>query len=58
MTEAIKKTLRDSPLMRWFILVLVSALMFATYWFQDFYSGLKPLMESQLGITSSQLYCP
>jgi MFS family permease len=40
--------------MRWFILVLVSALMFATYWFQDFYSGLKPLMESQLGITSSQ----
>ncbi|MBN1165404.1 MAG: MFS transporter [Candidatus Krumholzibacteriota bacterium] len=54
MTENIKSTLRDSPLMRWFILVLVSILMFATYWFQDFYSGLKPLMESQLGITSSQ----
>jgi MFS family permease len=28
--------------------------MFATYWFQDFYSGLKPLMESQFNITSSQ----
>jgi MFS family permease len=28
--------------------------MFATYWFQDFYSGLKPLMESQMGITPSQ----
>jgi len=54
MTETIKKTLRDVAPMRWFILVLVSALMFATYWFQDFYSGLKPLMESQLGISSSQ----
>ena len=54
MTETIKKTLRDLAPMRWFILVLVSALMFATYWFQDFYSGLKPLMESQLGISSSQ----
>jgi len=54
MTEAIKKTLRDSAPMRWLVLVMVSALMFATYWFQDFYSGLKPLMESQLGITSSQ----
>ncbi len=40
--------------MRWLILVMVSLLMFATYWFQDFYSGLKPLLESQLGITPSQ----
>lgn len=54
MTETIKKTLRDVAPMRWFILVLVSALMFATYWFQDFYSGLKPLMESQFNMTSSQ----
>ncbi|HMA75902.1 MAG TPA: MFS transporter [Candidatus Krumholzibacteriaceae bacterium] len=54
MTEETKKTLKDSTLMRWVILFMVSALMFATYWFQDFYSGLKPLMESQLGITSSQ----
>ena len=54
MTEQIKQTLRDSAPMRWFILFIVSLLMFATYWFQDFYSGLKPLMESQLGITSSQ----
>jgi len=40
--------------MRWAMLVIVSALMFSTYWFQDFLSGLKPLMESQMGITSSQ----
>jgi MFS family permease len=54
MTEAIKKTLRDSVPMRWAMLLMVSVLMFATYWFQDFLSGLKPLMESQMGITSSQ----
>ncbi|MCU0285993.1 MAG: MFS transporter [Acidobacteria bacterium] len=54
MTEKIKQTLKDSPLMRWFIMVLVSGLTFSTYWFQDFYSGLKPLMESQMGITSSE----
>ncbi len=54
MTEAIKKTLRDSAPTRWMMLLLVSVLMFATYWFQDFLSGLKPLMESQMGITSNQ----
>jgi len=54
MTEAIKRTLRDSAPTRWMILLMVSVLMFATYWFQDFLSGLKPLMESQMGITSNQ----
>lgn len=53
MTEKIKQTLKDSPLMRWFIMILVSGLTFSTYWFQDFFSGLKPLMESQMGITST-----
>ncbi|MDQ1351146.1 MAG: hypothetical protein QG657_1448, partial [Acidobacteriota bacterium] len=53
MTEKIKQTLKDSPLMRWFIMILVSGLTFSTYWFQDFFSGLKPLMESQMGISST-----
>ena len=48
------KTLRDSVAMRWLMLVLVSAIMFATYWFQDFYGGLKGLMESELGFSSEQ----
>lgn len=39
--------------MRWFVMILVSGLMFGTYWFQDFFSGLKPLMESQMGISST-----
>lgn len=40
--------------MRWFALLLVSGLTFGTYWFQDFFSGLKPLLETQMGITSSE----
>ncbi|MFH1530606.1 MAG: MFS transporter [Pseudomonadota bacterium] len=54
MTEQLRKTLRDSAAMRWTVMVMISVLMFATYWFQDFFSGLKPLMESQLGISSSE----
>lgn len=50
----VKKLIKDSPAMRWFVLILISGLTFGTYWFQDFYSGLKPLMESQLGVTSSE----
>ena len=52
--ETVQKTLRDSAAMRWFMLVLVSMLMFATYWFQDFFSGLKGLMESEMGFTSAE----
>ncbi len=48
------KTLRESTALRWFVLVLLSALMFSTYWFQDFFSGLKGLMESELGFTSEE----
>lgn len=53
MTETVKKTLKDSAPMRWLVMIMISGIMFATYWFQDFFSPLKPLMESQLGITSS-----
>ena len=52
--DTIKKTLRDSAGMRWFALILISGLMFATYYFQDFYSGLKDLMESQYGFSSEE----
>lgn len=52
--EALQKTLRDKPAMRWLMLVLISMLMFSTYWFQDFFSGLKGLMESEMGFTSEE----
>jgi len=54
MKEKIQQSLRDSTLTRWAMVFLVSALMFGTYWFQDFYGGIKPLLESQYGFTSSQ----
>lgn len=54
MTEATKKTLRDSAAMRWLVMLLISGLMFATYYFQDFYSGLKDLMENEFGFTSEE----
>ncbi len=49
-----KKTLKDSAALRWLVLLLISGLMFSTYWFQDFFSGMKGLMETQLGFTSEQ----
>jgi len=54
MTDLNKKTLRDSSAMRWLVMLLISGLMFATYYFQDFYSGLKDLMENEFGFTSEQ----
>jgi MFS family permease len=52
--EKLKDTLRDSTGMRWFILVLISSLMFSTYYFQDFFSPLRELMETDLGINSEE----
>ena len=52
--KATVKTLRDNAALRWIVLVLLSALMFSTYWFQDFFSGLKGLMESELNFTSEE----
>jgi MFS family permease len=54
MTETIKKTMKDSAAMRWMVLVLISLLLFSTYWFQDFYGGLKGLMETEYGFTSEE----
>ncbi len=48
------KTLKDTVALRWLVLLLISGLMFSTYWFQDFFSGLKGLMESQLGFSSEE----
>lgn len=52
--EATRKTMRDSVPMRWLMLVLISMLMLSTYWFQDFFGGLKGLMESEMGFSSEE----
>lgn len=54
MTETIRRTLRDSSAMRWAMLILLSGLTFSTYWFQDFFSGLKGLMETEMAINSEE----
>lgn len=52
--EYAKKRLSESAPLRWGVLVLISGLMFATYWFQDCLGPLKSLFESQLGFDNSQ----
>ena len=48
------KTMRDNAGMRWLMLILISGLMFATYWFQDFYGGLKGMMTGPGGGFTSE----
>jgi len=52
MTE-IKRAINDSRAMRWTVLVMVSVLMFGTYWFQDFMSPLQGLMRQTWGFTNT-----
>lgn len=52
--DKVKETLRDSAKMRWLVLILISTLMFSTYYFQDFFSPLRELMEKDLGINSEE----
>lgn len=53
MTELIQKSLRDSKAARWAALGIVSLTMFCGYFFTDVMSPLKPMLESQLGWTST-----
>jgi len=53
MTQA-KRLLNDSAALRWLVMFLISGLTFATYYFQDFYSGLKGLIETDFGFTSEE----
>lgn len=49
-----KRLLKDSAALRWLVMFLISGLTFSTYYFQDFYSGLKDLIESDFGFTSEE----
>ena len=52
MTEAIKKSLRDSTKARWTALVLASLSIFGAYYFNYALSSIKPMLESILGWNS------
>jgi len=50
--EKIKQTLRDKPAVRWAMMLLVSFLMAANYYFYDALSPLKTLLQEQLNFSS------
>jgi len=52
--EEIKKTLKDSALMRWGALLLVSFVMFATYYFYDVFSAIKSTLQSETGLSNAE----
>jgi predicted MFS family arabinose efflux permease len=54
MTEAIRKSLRESKAARWTALLIVSFTMLCGYYVADVMSPLKPMIEQQLGWSSSE----
>jgi len=55
MTEAIQKSLRESPLARWTALFFLSLSMFGAYYFNYAGSAVKPVLEIALGWNSKDL---
>lgn len=53
MTETIKKTLRDSAVARWTVLLFLAFAMFCSYIFMDILSPIKDLMQSTRGWDST-----
>jgi len=51
--ERFKQTLRDKPSVRWAMMVIVSFLMAANYYFYDVLSPLKNLLQEQINISST-----
>ncbi len=52
--EKIKKSLRDSNIMRWSVLAFISFVMAANYFFYDVLSPLQPLLREKLGFSNSE----
>ncbi|UBM62049.1 MFS transporter [Candidatus Sulfidibacterium hydrothermale] len=55
MTEAIQKSLRESPVARWTAMFVVSMSMFGAYYFNYVGSTIKPILETALGWTSRDI---
>ncbi|MEE4261018.1 MAG: MFS transporter [Bacteroidales bacterium] len=51
--NAIKKTLNDSPLARWGVLLLVGFVLSVNYYFYDAFSTLKDLMTREFGFSNT-----
>jgi MFS family permease len=53
MTE-IAKTLKDSAVVRWTVLIMFSTMMFASYYFYDVFSSIKTTLQSEIGLTNAE----
>lgn len=51
--DLIRKSLKDSAVFRWGILILISYVMAANYYFYDALSPLKSILQEKLGFSSS-----
>lgn len=54
MTEALRKSLRESPKARWTAMFVASLAMLCGYFMADVMAPLKPMLEQQLSWTSTQ----
>lgn len=48
-----KATIRDSAFIRWSALVLISLVMFSSYYFYDVYSGIKSALQAATGMSNA-----
>lgn len=55
MTEAIRKSLRESPTARWTALLFLSLSMFGAYYFNYAISSVKPVLETAIGWNSTDI---
>lgn len=51
--EQVKRMLNDSALMRWGAVLLISVVMFSSYYFYDVYSGIKSLLQAETGLSNA-----
>jgi len=51
--ESIKRTLNDSPIARWGVLILVGFILSVNYYFYDAFSTLKDLMTKEFGFSNT-----
>lgn len=48
------KTIKDSALIRWTTLVLISIVMFSSYYFYDVFSSIKTTLQAEVGLDNVQ----
>jgi len=52
--EQIRKSLKESATLRWTALILISLVMFSTYYFYDVYSAIKSTLQSEVGLSNAE----